>query len=54
VLVVTFDPVVVAQAQPMRGLRAALAGVAGLEVQRLRRQREQLMVLARRLAGVLQ
>jgi hypothetical protein len=30
VLVVTFDPVVVAQVQPMRGVRAALAGVAGL------------------------
>jgi hypothetical protein len=62
VLVAIFEPVVVAQGPPARVVRAALAGAAGQEAQtavaqeeqRLRRQREQLMVLARRLAGVLQ
>jgi hypothetical protein len=54
VLVAIFQPVVVAQGPPARVVRAALAGAAGQEEQRLRRQREQLMVLARRLAGVLQ
>jgi hypothetical protein len=51
VLVAIFEPVVVAQGPPARGARVALAGAAGQEVQQLRRQREQLMVLARRLAG---
>ena len=54
VLVAIFQPVVVAQGPPARGARVALAGAAGQQEQRLRRQREQLMVLARRLAGVLQ
>ena len=39
---------------PERGARAAPAGAAGQEEQQLRRKREQLMVLARRLAGVMQ
>ena len=54
VLVAIFEPVVVAQGPPARGSRVDLTGGAGQEEQRLRRQREQLMVLARRLAGVLQ
>jgi hypothetical protein len=54
VLVAIFQPVVVAQGPPARGSRVDLTGGAGQEEQRLRRQREQLMVLARRLAGVLQ
>jgi hypothetical protein len=54
VLVAIFEPVVVAQGPPALGSRVALAGGAGQEEQRLRRQREQLMVLARRLAVVLQ
>ena len=54
VLVAIFEPVVVAQGPPARVVRVNLAGAAGQEEQRLRRQREQLMVLARRLAGVLQ
>ncbi len=53
-LVAIFEPVVVAQGPPALGARVALAGAAGQEEQRLRRQRDQLLVLARRLAVVLQ